>query len=565
MSKDFKEFLNFCDKTKNASYGQNLQDLWAIWENSNNDPENSFFVEFGALGGINVSNSFLLEQLGWNGIVAEPHPNYKRHLEKNRSCHKCYDAVYGSTGEELNFKIYNKFPARSTISNFERSEEIKNLDVKDNYREVIVHTISLEDLLNKFNAPKLINFISIDTEGSEYEIIKNFDFTKYQFKSLCIEYGTDENRELIYSLLTKNGYVRKWTEFSEHDDWYVLSELEFGGQREVDILTSEVLNHDHSMMPRAKKRHRVKLQNFLNRSEQIGVPSKSRGLAYRLDLTLKCKDSEYIPKVENAGEVYVENDRSIQIMHNGVKVLANGYIGPWMTKLITELKGHHEPQEEVVFHEVLKLINKDSPVMIEMGCYWAYYSCWFKSKYPNGKAICAEPHKNNLKIGKSNVELNNFSDVNFHHAFAGKYERVKRLILNDEKKVFSTEFLSVKDLIDIHSLRHIDVLHLDIQGAETDVIEDTLELFKQGKITFLIVSTHVHYISGDPLTHQKCVQLIKEGGGRIIVEHEVHESFSGDGLIAACFDESISLPEINISYCRYSESFYRNPLYDVKV
>ena len=164
MDKDLKEFLEFCDKAQNSAYSQNLQDLWAIWENLDSVASGSgYFVEFGALAGINVSNSYLLEVLGWDGIVAEPHPNYKKHIERNRKCHKSYDAVYGTTGEQLKFKIFKKFPARSTISKFRRKDDLKVLYLEENYKEVIVNTISLLDLLDNFNAPSIINFISIDT------------------------------------------------------------------------------------------------------------------------------------------------------------------------------------------------------------------------------------------------------------------------------------------------------------------------------------------------------------------------------------------------------------------
>ena len=483
----------------------------------------------------------------------------------NRTCHKSFDAVYSQSNLAMEFKIIKGLPARSTLVEAERTFEETSHVVGREFKVINVNTISLTDLLDSFNSPKNIQFISIDTEGSEFEILNTFDFNKYVFNSICVEFGSEETRDKIFQLLSKHGYQRKWEDISEHDDWYVHESrigIKYPAISDQDL--QPMLVKEHAIMARAKNRNTRKLRQAIKIEMDKLIPSKSKGLQYRMDLSLKCDDCAYIPKVANAGDTMVEDGKKIQIMHNGVKVLASGYIGPWMTKLITELKGHHEPQEEVVFHEVLKLIKKDAPVMIELGCYWAYYTCWFKSVFPKGRGICAEPHAKNLNIGKSNIALNKFDNVEFHHAFAGKYDRVKNLLKNDEKNVFSKEFLSVQDLINIHSLEHIDVLHLDIQGAETDVMEEALDILSKGMVTFLIVSTHVHYISGDPLTHQKCLQYAKDCGGRILVEHEVHESFSGDGLIAVCFDDSIELPELHISYCRYSESFYRNPLYDVR-
>ena len=58
--------------------------------------------------------------------------------------------------------------------------------------------------------------------------------------------------------------------------------------------------------------------------------------------------------------------------------------------------------------------------------------------------------------------------------------------------------------------------------------------------------------------------MLKDFGGTILVEHDVHESFSGDGLIAACFGkEPTNWKEPPISLNRYSTSLFRNPLYDL--
>ena len=66
-------------------------------------------------------------------------------------------------------------------------------------------------MLIKYNAPKFIDYLSIDTEGSEYEILKNFDFKSYKFRVITCEHNYNENREKIYELLTENGYERRFT------------------------------------------------------------------------------------------------------------------------------------------------------------------------------------------------------------------------------------------------------------------------------------------------------------------------------------------------------------------
>jgi len=84
-----------------------------------------------------------------------------------------------------------------------------------------VETISLYDLLNKYNAPKTIDYLSIDTEGSEFDILNSFDFDKYEFRVITCEHNFTRRRREIFSLLTAKGYARQLAHISLFDDWYV--------------------------------------------------------------------------------------------------------------------------------------------------------------------------------------------------------------------------------------------------------------------------------------------------------------------------------------------------------
>ena len=84
-----------------------------------------------------------------------------------------------------------------------------------------VEIIPLNDLFKKYNAPRLIDYLSIDTECSEYGILNNFDFEKYHFRVIIYEYNHANQMESIYELLTNFGYKRKYEHLSLFDDWYV--------------------------------------------------------------------------------------------------------------------------------------------------------------------------------------------------------------------------------------------------------------------------------------------------------------------------------------------------------
>ena len=296
---------------------------------------------------------------------------------------------------------------------------------------------------------------------------------------------------------------------------------------------------------------------------QLRLPPVLLDNQRRTEMTASCRDCDHIPKVPDAGRVIPGDERPIQIMHNGVRVVAGGYYGDWMTRLIERLHGHHEPQEEAVFHEILKHVPPDA-TMLELGGFWSYYSLWFKSQHGNRRqSYVVEPDPNHIAVGRANAALNR-QEIAFVQACVGP---------NSVRAVtFTTEFagniqipcISIPDFLRERQIQRLDILHCDTQGAETAIIELCESLFRRGVIHFGVFSTHSHHISGDPLTHQRCVAMLKDFGGTILVEHDVHESFSGDGLIAACFGkEPTNWKEPPISLNRYSTSLFRNPLYDL--
>ena len=203
---------------KNTYYSKSqlAQDLFVMSEL--NFKKNGFFVEFGSTDGIDLSNSFLLEKkFFWKGILAEPAKEWHKDLIQNRDVFIEKNCVWHSSNKILTF---NEVGVLSTIDSF------SNLDIHAETRvegkKYKVKTISLEDLLDKYNAPKIIDYLSIDTEGSEYDILSSFNFEKYKFRVITCEHNFTSNREKIFNLLSDKGYERKYSKISKFDDWYVL-------------------------------------------------------------------------------------------------------------------------------------------------------------------------------------------------------------------------------------------------------------------------------------------------------------------------------------------------------
>jgi FkbM family methyltransferase len=283
----------------------------------------------------------------------------------------------------------------------------------------------------------------------------------------------------------------------------------------------------------------------------------------RIDMTCRCDDSRVLARVANAGAVETFQGRSVQVMHNGVRVLAGGYHGDWMVEVIRRLRGCHEPQEELVFWEVMKRLPQTA-VMVELGAFWAYYSCWFLKDRPAGRVYCVEPDPNNVAVGRVNVEMNDAEAMFVEAAVGAASAPPEPFACESDGVTRSIPRISVDALVRDQQISRIDLLLSDIQGAETEMLQGCVDTLRSGKLRFLFVSTHHHSISRDPLTHQKCLAFIRDHGGHVFAEHTVAESFSGDGLIAASFaGADRSMAEIPLSRNRASTNIWRETEYDL--
>ena len=195
------------------SRSQMYQDIFVLL--ATNFKRNGYFVEFGATNGVDLSNTYLLEKsFGWNGILAEPATVWHEDLSKNRSVNIDFLYVGEVSKEVITFDM-------AELAEFSTSLELsteENGRKSDNIYEV--ETISLVDLLDKYDAPKKIDFLSIDTEGSEFLILNSFNFDKYEISIIACEHNYGPTREKIFKLLSNKGYTRKFKGLSKWDDWY---------------------------------------------------------------------------------------------------------------------------------------------------------------------------------------------------------------------------------------------------------------------------------------------------------------------------------------------------------
>ena len=184
------------------------------------DKRDGYFVDVGAASGVALSNTYLLEKLGWSGILVEPARCWHNILLSSRRSTLDTRAAWWGSGLRLPFiepsdAYLASLACRADDDGFAVTRH-KSATVYD------VTTVSLTDLLIEHEAPPNIDYLSLDTEGSESDILETFDFNKYRFQVITCEHNFHKgHREKTLDLLTKNGYRRVCEDLSSFEDWFV--------------------------------------------------------------------------------------------------------------------------------------------------------------------------------------------------------------------------------------------------------------------------------------------------------------------------------------------------------
>ena len=207
------EDRNRCLDLLDVSKAQLHQDLFALARTGFRT--GGFFVEFGATDGIELNNTYLMEtEFGWSGILAEPARGWHADLKRNRGAIVDTRCVWKASGETLQFTEAPR-GENSAISSFVKpSRKLRG-------QQYTVETVSLNDLLEQHAAPAVIDYMSVDTEGSELDILTALDFDRWSFRVMSVEHNHAPQRQGLHDLLTSKGYRRVLEQVSNFDDWYV--------------------------------------------------------------------------------------------------------------------------------------------------------------------------------------------------------------------------------------------------------------------------------------------------------------------------------------------------------
>ena len=228
-----KNFIK-CFKNKKGIKSQLYQDVFASFIIGNKFDKT--FLEFGATDGIEFSNSYMLEnRLGWKGVLSEPSPQWHESLRRNRKNTKIItQCIWSKSKETLDF-FMSDAGVYSTLNDFvdiDKNSMPENTALRKRNGKVIpVKTITLNDVIDEHFNNITPSYISIDTEGSEYEILKSFNFVNYRPKLFTIEHNYTDLEIKIDDLMSENKYKRVFKNLTDFDAWYVcentLRELDF--------------------------------------------------------------------------------------------------------------------------------------------------------------------------------------------------------------------------------------------------------------------------------------------------------------------------------------------------
>ena len=195
------------------SYSQANQDIWAL--EYLGFPKSGYYLDIGAMDGLTSSNTYLMEkEFGWNGICVECHPLHLKEIVKHRTC-KIVKRALHNTNAAMNFDF-----RKSTLSTlFEQNG-------------TVVKTISFDKLIEEFNIPTVIDYVSLDIEGAEYLALTTFPFDTHIIKTMTVEHDSYQRgpkmKNDIKELLISKDYILAEEDVTCPDsgnlpfeDWYV--------------------------------------------------------------------------------------------------------------------------------------------------------------------------------------------------------------------------------------------------------------------------------------------------------------------------------------------------------
>jgi FkbM family methyltransferase len=207
-----------------TSHSYQGQDLFVV--QALGGQRGGFFLDSGASDGVSGSNTLLLEsRFGWRGICVEPNERLFARLARARRCICVNHCLYDRPGEVAFFEaagVLGGIVDEYDPGHLRYAETVVRSQLDGHTGDAVVRkpARTIRSILRECRAPRVIDYWSLDTEGSELAILKSFPFDEYAVRVLTVEHNLTPAREAIRRLLEVRGYRR--AQSLGIDDGYIL-------------------------------------------------------------------------------------------------------------------------------------------------------------------------------------------------------------------------------------------------------------------------------------------------------------------------------------------------------
>jgi len=209
-------FLGFGSVVEAKYHSQVGQDKY-VHEQYFRNMKGGVFVDIGAHDGVTINNTYFFEkERNWNGMCIEPIPYMYKRLRQNRSC-VCVEGAIAKEHKKASFLCFENNEFLSGLKDAYDPRHLKRIESREKdtqspyhgtSRYIEVQCYTLNELLAKHHFSH-VNFLSIDTEGNEFDILQSIDFSKYTIDVVVVEDNYQDKRFIPFMESKGFKFVRR--------------------------------------------------------------------------------------------------------------------------------------------------------------------------------------------------------------------------------------------------------------------------------------------------------------------------------------------------------------------
>lgn len=167
-----------------------------------------FYVDVGAHHPMRFSNTYYFYKRGWSGINIDATPGSMAAFEKFRPRDVNLELAIGELGQERRFFLFDEPAFNSFNESRSREHDGSRSTIR---KEVVQRTRSLREILHeRLPADVAINFLSVDVEGMDLEVLQSNDWERFRPRIICVESigktVSELNGDAVYRFLSERGY-----------------------------------------------------------------------------------------------------------------------------------------------------------------------------------------------------------------------------------------------------------------------------------------------------------------------------------------------------------------------